>query len=85
MYAWIGRLTRGPRLPRVTRAAMILPRPVMFTVVEAAGLIAFALAARTRRRIVANMKQLLPHMSPTGRSRLCARSSSADNAPVIAA
>lgn len=73
MYRWIGRLTRGARLARVTRVAMALPQPVMFTLVTAAGLTAFALAGRTRRRILRNMRALLPEVSSPRRVWLCAR------------
>lgn len=73
MYRWIGRLTRGSRLAHVTRVAMAVPQPVMFTLVTAAGLTAFTLARRTRRRILRNMRALLPEMSPARRVTLCAR------------
>lgn len=73
MYRWIGRFTRGTRLQRVTRLAMALPHPVMFSLVTMAGYAAFALAGRTRRRILRNMATLLPHASRAERRRLCAR------------
>lgn len=73
MYRWIGRFTRGSRLQRVTRVAMALPQPVMFSLITAAGYMAFALAGHTRRRILRNMAALLPDLSPAQRRRLCAR------------
>lgn len=73
MYRWIGTFTKGARLQRVTRIAMALPRPVMFAVVTAGGYVAFALAGRTRRRIMRNMAELLPETSRAQRWRLCAR------------
>lgn len=73
MYTWIGRLTKGRRLARVTRVFMWLPAPVAFGIVESVGFTAFLLARRTRRRILANMRELLPHATPAGHLRLCAR------------
>jgi KDO2-lipid IV(A) lauroyltransferase len=73
MYRWIGRFTRGSRLQRATRLAMALPQPVTFCIATTAGYAAFALAGRTRQRIMRNMAELLPGTSRAQRWRLSAR------------
>ncbi|MGE3277626.1 MAG: lysophospholipid acyltransferase family protein [Vicinamibacterales bacterium] len=73
MYRWIGRFTKGSRLERVTRLAMAVPPPVAFCIVTMAGYAAFALARRTRQRVIRNMAALLPATSRPERWRLAAR------------
>lgn len=73
MYTWIGRFTKGSRLQQATRVAMALPRPVMFSILTMAGCAAFALASKTRQRIIRNMAEMLPGISDRERRRLAAR------------